>query len=216
SVVCRLEDGGELEAECLLVSVGRRPNVEGLGLDGAGVKHGKGGIEVNERMETSASGVYAAGDAVGGLMLAHVATREGVAAAENAMGRRVEVRYEAMPNTIYTLPEVSSVGLTEEEAKERGIEIVTGRSPFAANGKAKGLGEEEGFVKWVASKEEGALLGLHVVGPHATELVASGVIAVERGMTSREYGRAVLPHPTLSEALADAVEAIHGTSINQQ
>ncbi len=216
SVVCRLENGEELEAECVLVSVGRRPNVEGSGLDRAGVAYGREGVTVNGRMETNVDGVYAAGDVTGGLMLAHVATREGVIAAGNALGRSEEVRYEAMPNTIYTLPEVASVGLSEERAKERGVEIVTGRFPFAANGKAKGLGEEEGFVKWVASKEDGRLLGLHVIGPQATELIASGVIAVEREMTAEEYGRAVLPHPTLSEALTEAAEAIHGTSIHQQ
>ena len=167
-------------------------------------------------METDVPGVYAAGDVTGGLLLAHVATREGVTAAENAFGHTAEVRYEAMPSTIYTLPEVSRVGLTEEEAKEQGIEIATGRFPFAANGKAKGLGEEEGFVKWVASKGEGRLLGLHIIGPQATELIASGVLAVERGLTAEEYAVAVLPHPTLSEALAEAAEAINGKSIHQQ
>jgi dihydrolipoamide dehydrogenase len=216
TVLCRLESGEEFEAECLLVSVGRRPNVEDCGLDRAGVKYDRGGIEVNGRLETNVGGIYAAGDVVGGLMLAHVATREGVTAAGNALGSPAEIRYEAMPNTIYTLPEVSRVGLTEEEAKEKGIEILTGRFPFAANGKAKGLGEEDGFVKWVASKGEGRLLGLHIIGPQATELIASGVLAVEQGMTAEEYARAVLPHPTLSEALAEAAEAIHGTSIHQQ
>ncbi len=216
SVLCRLENGDGLEAECVLVSVGRRPNLEGVGLDRAGVKYDRGGIDVNGRMETNVGGIYAAGDVVGGLMLAHVATREGVTAAGNALGQSDAVRYDAMPNTIYTLPEVSRVGLTEEEAKRNGLEIVTGRFPFAANGKAKGLGEEDGFVKWVASKGEGRLLGLHIIGPQATELVASGVLAVEQGMTAEEYARAVLPHPTLSEALAEAAEAIHGTSIHQQ
>ena len=214
SVVCRLENGKELEAECVLVSVGRRPNVEDIA--GAGVKYGKNGIEVNARMETSVDGVYAAGDVAGGLLLAHVATREGITAAGNALGGSSEVDYDAMPSTIYTLPEVSRVGMTEEGAKEKGFDTVTGRFPFAANGKAKGLGEEEGFVKWVASKGEGRLLGLHIIGPQATELVASGVLAIERGMTAEEYAGAVLPHPTLSEALTEAAEAIHGKSIHQQ
>lgn len=216
AVVSSLENGKELEAECLLVSVGRRPSTEGIGLDRAGIKYDKGGVEVDARMRTNVEGVYAAGDVIGGLLLAHVATREGITAAENALGHAVEVHYDAMPSTIYTLPEVSRVGLTEEEAKEKGIEVVTGRFPFAANGKAKGLGEEEGFVKWVASKGEGRLLGLHIIGPQATELIASGILAVEQGMTAEEYARAVLPHPTLSEALAEAAEAIHGTSIHQQ
>jgi dihydrolipoamide dehydrogenase len=215
-VVCRLESGGEVEAELVLVSVGRRPNAAGAGLENLGVKTGKSGIEVDERMETSVKGVYAAGDVIGGLLLAHVATREGLVAAENALGGSGRIDYGAMPSTIYTLPEISRVGLTEEETKARGIEYVIGRFPFAANGKAKGLGEEEGFVKWIASKEDDRLLGLHIIGPQATELLAAGIIAVEQGMTAAEFSRAVFPHPTLSESLAEAAEAIHGKSIHLQ
>ncbi|MCK4350016.1 MAG: FAD-dependent oxidoreductase, partial [Candidatus Krumholzibacteria bacterium] len=215
-VSCILESGDEIEAELLLVSVGRRPNIDGIGLEELGVKRGAGGIEVNEKMETNVKGVYAAGDVTGGLLLAHVATREGIVAAGNALGGSSLVDYHAIPSTIYTLPEVSRVGLTEEQAKERGIEIVTGQFPFAANGKAKGLGEEEGFVKWVASKEEGRLLGLHIIGPQATELLAAGILAVERGMTAEEFSIAVFPHPTLSESLVEAAEAIHGKAIHLQ
>jgi dihydrolipoamide dehydrogenase len=214
-VVCRLENGKELRAELVLVSVGRRPNVAGIGLEEAGVEFDEGGIEVDDGMRTSVKGIYAAGDVVGGLLLAHVATREGLVAAENALGGSSIVRYGAMPSAIYTLPEVSRVGLTEKEAAERGMETVTGRFPFAANGKAKGLGEEEGFVKWVASKEEGRLVGLHIIGPQATELVAAGILAVEKGMKVKDFASAVFPHPTLSEALAEAAEAIHGKSIHQ-
>lgn len=215
-VRCLLEEGGELGAELVLVSVGRRPNVGGIGLEQIGVEFDAAGIKVGGQMETSVPGVFAAGDVVGGLLLAHVATREGIVAAENALGGSSEVRYRAMPTTIYTLPEVSRVGLTEEEAAQRGIEVVTGRFPFAANGKAKGLGEEEGFVKWVVSKGDDRLLGLHIIGPQATELVAAGVLAVETGMTAREFASSVFPHPTLSEALAEAAETIHGRSIHQQ
>ena len=215
-VSCILESGDGIEAELLLVSVGRRPNIDGIGLEELGVKRGASGIEVNEKMETNVKGVYAAGDVTGGLLLAHVATREGIVAAANALGGSSLVDYHAMPSTIYTLPEVSRVGLTEEQAKERGVEIVTGRFPFAANGKAKGLGEEEGFVKWVASKKEGRLLGLHIIGPQATELLAAGILAVERGMTAEEFGIAVFPHPTLSESLTEAAEAINGKAIHLQ
>ena len=215
-VSCIIESGETIEAELMLVSVGRRPNIAGIGLEDLGVEIGAGGILVNNRMETNIEGVYAAGDVTGGLLLAHVATREGIVAAENALGGSSSVDYRAMPSTIYTLPEVSRVGLTEEQAKEQGIEVVTGRFPFAANGKAKGLGEEEGFVKWVASKEDGRLLGLHIIGPQATELLAAGIIAVERSMTADEFGTAVFPHPTLSECLAEAAEAIHGKAIHLQ
>ena len=215
-IACTLESGGEIEAELLLVSVGRRPNMDGIGLEELGIRTNKGGIEVDDRMETNVKGVYAAGDVIGGLLLAHVATREGIVAAENALGGSSSVDYRAMPTTIYTLPEVSRVGLTEEQAKETGTGVVTGRFPFAANGKAKGLGEDEGFVKWVASKEDGRLLGLHIIGPQATELLAAGILAIERGMTADEFATAVFPHPTLSESLSEAAEAIHGKAINLQ
>ena len=215
-IACTLELGGEIEAELLLVSVGRRPNMDGIGLEELGIRTNKGGIEVDDRMGTNVKDVYAAGDVIGGLLLAHVATREGIVAAENALGGSSSVDYRAMPTTIYTLPEVSRVGLTEEQAKETGTGVVTGRFPFAANGKAKGLGEDEGFVKWVASKEDGRLLGLHIIGPQATELLAAGILAIERGMTADEFATAVFPHPTLSESLSEAAEAIHGKAINLQ
>jgi dihydrolipoamide dehydrogenase len=165
-------------------------------------------------MMTSVEGVYAAGDVIGGWLLAHVATREGVVAAANAIGGSEKVDYSAVPTTIYTLPEVSRVGMTEQEAREQGIEIAAGRFPFAANGKAKGLREEEGFVKWVASKEDGRLLGLHVLGPQATELLSAGIVALGRKLTARDFAEAIFPHPTLSEALAEAAEAIEGRAVH--
>lgn len=214
SVTATLGDGTEITAECMLVSVGRRPSTAGLELGRAGIEPGRMGIPVDGRMRTSVEGIYAAGDVIGGYLLAHVATREGVTAAENACGHSREIRYEAIPSTIYTLPEISHVGLTEDDAKSRGIEIVTGRFPFAANGKAKGLGEIDGFVKWVAAGSDHRLLGLHIIGPHATELLAPGIVAVERGMTAAEYAEGIFPHPTLSEALAESAESVEGRAIH--
>ncbi len=213
-VTARLDDGSELSAEIVLVSVGRRPNIQGIALEETGISAGRGGIEADGRMETSVPGVFAAGDVTGGYLLAHLATREGVTAAANALGDSRTVDYGAVPTTIYTLPEISRVGLTEREAKEKGIEIKTGRFPFAANGKAKGLREEEGFVKWVASKENGRLLGLHIIGPQATELLAAGIISVRQGLTADDFASFVFPHPTLSEALGEAAEAIEGRAID--
>jgi dihydrolipoamide dehydrogenase len=213
-VTARLEDGTEVEAEIVLVSVGRRPNTAGIGLEEAGVRTGPGGIEANARMETSVKGIYAAGDVVGGWLLAHVATREGIVAAENALGAGREVRYDAVPSTIYTLPEISHVGMTEGEAKQGGHDYVTGRFPFAANGKAKGLGEEEGFVKWLAAADDERLLGLHIIGPHATELLAAGILAVEQGMSARTFAESIFPHPTLSEAVMEGAEAVFGRAIH--
>lgn len=213
-VVARLDSGDEISAEVALVSVGRRPDTAGIGLEDAGIKIEKTGISVNSRMETSADDIYAAGDVVGGYLLAHVATREGIIAAENALGASREIDYSSVPFTTYTLPEISHVGLTEAEAKEKGIDIATGRFPFAANGKAKGLREEEGFVKWVASKADGRILGLHIIGPQATELLAAGILALDKGMTVDDLASVILPHPTLSEALGEAAEGVEGKAIH--
>ncbi len=214
SVRAILDNGAGIEAEYMLVSVGRRPNVDHIGLETLRIARDRTGIVVNERMETDVPGIYAAGDVVGGMLLAHVATREGITASENALGRSRTVKYDAVPSTIYTLPEISRVGLTEDGAKEKGIGYVTGRFPFAASGKAKGLREEDGFVKWIAGKQNARLLGLHIIGPQAAELVAPGILAVERGMSVDEFAASVFPHPTLSESLMEAVESIRGTSIH--
>ncbi|UCF04326.1 MAG: dihydrolipoyl dehydrogenase [bacterium] len=214
AVTATLDNGRDVTTEFLLVSVGRRPYTGGLGIERMDIAADRSGVTVNRRMETSITGIYAAGDVIGGYLLAHVATREGIVAAENACGLNREIRYDAVPSTIYTLPEISHVGLTEQEAAERGLAVATGRFPFAANGKAKGLGESEGFVKWVASEKDRTLLGLHIIGPHATELLAPGILAVEHGMTVDEYTAAVFPHPTLSEALAEAADGVEGRAIH--
>ncbi|MBN1163153.1 MAG: dihydrolipoyl dehydrogenase [Candidatus Krumholzibacteriota bacterium] len=213
-VTVRLEEGREIAAEVVLVSVGRRPNISGAGLPECGITIEKNRVVTNRRMETNLEGVYAAGDVIGGWLLAHVATREGLIAARNALGGEEEIDYQAVPTTIYTLPEVSRVGLTEREARERGLDVAVGRFPFAANGKAKGLREEEGFVKWVAAKKDGGLLGLHIIGPQATELLTAGILAVKRGMTISDFTSAILPHPTLSEALGEAAEHALGRAIH--
>jgi len=209
-----LGSGEEISAGIALVSVGRKPNIDGIGLEEAGVEVSRAGITVDGGMRTNVDGVFAAGDVIGGWLLAHVATREGVTAAANALGNDGEVDYGAVPTTIYTLPEVSRVGLTEQEAKEKGIEIAVGRFPFAANGKARGMREEEGFVKWVASKGDGRLLGLHIIGPQATELLSAGIVALGNKLTAHEFADSIFPHPTLSEALAEAAEAIEGKAIH--
>jgi dihydrolipoamide dehydrogenase len=196
------------------VSVGRSPRFTEARVEALGIEAGRSGIRVNARMETSRSGIYAAGDVVGGYLLAHVATREGIVAAENALGHLREIRYDAVPSTIYTLPEIAHVGLTEEEAKRRGESIVTGRFPFGASGKAKGLGEEDGFVKWVARAADRRLLGAHIIGPYATELLAPAIIALDRGLTGEQYAESIFPHPTLSETLAGAAEALYGRAID--
>ncbi len=213
-VTAVLDGGTEISAEIALVSVGRKPNMADIGLEQAGVEMSRSGITVDGGMRTNVEGIYAAGDVIGGWLLAHVATREGVVAAANALGRKSEVDYSSVPTTIYTLPEVSRVGMTEQEAKEKEIEFTAGRFPFAANGKAKGLREEEGFVKWIASKGSGRLLGLHIIGPQATELLSAGIVALDRNLTAHDFAESIFPHPTLSEALAEAAEAIEGKAIH--
>lgn len=213
-VTAKLENGTEIDVEAVLVSVGRRPNVAGIGLEDVKVHTESSGITVNSRMETNVEGIYAAGDVVGGMLLAHVATREGIVAAENALGGNRGIRYDAIPSTIYTLPEISHVGMTEDEARDKGIAYATGRFPFAANGKAMGLGEEEGFVKWLATKDGEKLIGLHIIGAQATELLSAGILAIEQGMTVHDFTESIFPHPTLSESLMEAAEAVRGTAIH--
>ncbi len=212
--VVELESGESIEAEKVLVSVGRLPLVDGAGLEEAGVEFTEKGIAVDEGMRTSVEGVYAAGDVIGGWLLAHVATREGIVATENALGASLKVDYSTIPTTIYTIPEVSRVGMTEDEAREKEVDVVTGRFPFAANGKAKGLQETEGFVKWVAGKGDRRLLGLHIIGPSATELLASGIVAIKNGLSVDDYVSAVFPHPTLSESLLESAESVIGKAIH--
>ena len=203
-----------LEAEVVLVAVGRKPNLEGLGLQETGVRFGKKGVEVNSRMETNIPGVYAVGDVTGQWLLAHFAFAQGEVAAENAVGREAQLDNLAVPRCVYTLPEVASVGLTEKEAREKGYEIKVGRFPFAANGKATVLGERTGFVKIVSEVKYGEILGMNIFGPHATDLIGEGVLAMTLEGTAQDIARAIHPHPTLTEALKEAALDVDGFSLH--
>ncbi|NPV29598.1 MAG: dihydrolipoyl dehydrogenase [Firmicutes bacterium] len=210
-----LEDGTELDAEKVLVAVGRSLNTRGLGLEECGVELGpRGEIVVNERMETSAPGIYAAGDVTGKALLAHVATCQGLVAAANALGEGRKMNYQAVPNAIFTFPEIGTVGLTSQEAKGRGIPCKTGKFPFLASGKALCEGEADGFVKVLAREGTGEILGIHIIGPHATELVAEGALAVRWGLTLGQLAETVHAHPTLAEALKEAAEAAEGLGLH--
>ncbi|MGC8837974.1 MAG: dihydrolipoyl dehydrogenase [Anaerolineae bacterium] len=203
-----------LETGAVLVAAGRVPHVEGLGLEEVGVRTSRKGIAVDERMQTNVPGVYAVGDVVGGAMLAHVAMHEGVVAAENALGHERRMDYRAVPSCIFTEPEVASVGLSEEAAREAGYEVQVGKFPFANNGKAVSAGEVEGFVKVVASRRFGEVLGLHVVGPHASDLVLEGTLALVLEATLDELESCIHPHPTLGEAVAEAVLGARGRALH--
>jgi dihydrolipoamide dehydrogenase len=202
-----LGDGAEVVADKILIAIGRSLNTADIGLEQAGVATTSGAVIVNDSLETSTPGVYAVGDITGKALLAHVATAQGVVAAANALGVSRTVDYNAIPNCIFTYPEIGSVGITSREAKARGIPLKTGKSLFVANGKALCEGESDGFVKVLAAADTGRMLGLHIIGPHATELLAEGALAVRWGLTLSQFSDTIHAHPTLSEAVRDAVEA---------
>ncbi|MFO7915115.1 MAG: dihydrolipoyl dehydrogenase [Candidatus Krumholzibacteriales bacterium] len=213
-ITAHLEDGTVIESSAAVLSVGRVPNIEDIGLREVGIETKDSAIRVNGRMETNVKGVYAAGDVVGGYLLAHAATREGLVAAENAMGVDREIDYSLVPSTVYTIPEIAHVGLNMEEAESKGLKCASGQFPFSANGKALGMDEPDGFAGWVAEEESGKLLGLHIIGPDATELVSIGTVAVSNGMTAEEFEALIFPHPTLGEAIFEAAEDINSKSVH--
>lgn len=204
----------KVEAEVVAIAVGYCPNVDGLDLDKAGVVAGKGGIQVNEHMQTSVPNIYAAGDAIGGIMLAYVAMEEGIVAAENALGRNSTIDYQAVPKCTFTLPELASVGLTEKEAIARGYQVKVGRFPFTANSMATILGERRGLVKIVAEAKYGQILGIHIIGTHATELIAEATLAMKMEATPQDIVATIHAHPTLSEALKEAALDVTGETIH--
>jgi dihydrolipoamide dehydrogenase len=194
-----------LEADVVLVAVGRKPHTEGLGLAEAGVRiDEKGRVQVDARFQTSLPGVYAIGDVIDGPMLAHKASEEGVAVAELLAGQAGHVNYFTIPSVIYTWPEVASVGLTEEEAKEKNIEYAVFKFPFLANGRALALGEKDGWVKLLAEKKTDRLIGAHLIGPRVSDLIAELVVAMEFKASAEDLARTVHAHPTLAEAVKEA------------
>jgi dihydrolipoamide dehydrogenase len=202
------------EGEKVLVAVGRRANLDGLGLEEAGVRFQKKGIEVNEKMETSIPNVYAIGDVTGQLLLAHFASAQGEVAAANALGHASQMEGRVVPRCVYTLPEVAAVGLTEKEARKRGQDVRVGKFPFAANGKAAILGERTGFVKIVSEAKYGEILGVHLFGPHATDLIGEAALAMRLEATAMDISQTIHPHPTLTEALMEAALDVGGSAVH--
>jgi dihydrolipoamide dehydrogenase len=212
-------DGGEAQevgADCLLVATGRAANVEGIGLETTRVTVEKGIIPVDGHMRTVEPHVWAIGDIVGGLWLAHTAAHEGLTAVHTIAGDPdVHVmNYDAQPRATYCRPEIASVGLTEQECEKRGLPVKVGKVPFQAIAKALIGGEYEGFAKVIAHAETGATLGVHVIGPHATDLIAEASLGFTLEAAAWEIGAATHPHPTLSEAIGEAAMAVDGRSIN--
>jgi dihydrolipoamide dehydrogenase len=202
------------EGEKVLIAVGRRANLDGLGLEEAGVRFQKKGIEVNGKMETNIPNVYAIGDVTGQLLLAHFASAQGEVAAGNALGHASQMEGRVVPRCVYTLPEVAAVGLTEKEAKKLGQDVRVGKFPFAANGKAAILGERTGFVKIVSEAKYGEILGVHLFGPHATDLIGEAALAMRLEATAMDISQTIHPHPTLTEALMEAALDVEGAALH--
>jgi dihydrolipoamide dehydrogenase len=204
-----------IECDRVLLAVGRKPNTEGLDLVAIGVAlDEKGRIPVDDRFKTSAEGVYAIGDVIRGPMLAHKAEDEGVACVEGIVTGYAHVNYDAIPNVVYTAPEVASVGKTEEELKQAGVEYRKGSFPFTANGRARALGHTEGRVKILADAKTDRVLGVHILGARAGDLIAEAVAAIEFGATSEDIARTSHAHPTLAEAMREAALAVDGRALN--
>ncbi len=215
--VCIVEMAGAEPIECdrVLLAVGRRPNTQGLGFESVGIQlDDKGRIPVDDHFATRAPGVYAIGDVIRGPMLAHKAEDEGVACAEHIVTGYGHVNYDAIPNVVYTAPEVASVGKTEEELQKAGIEYRKGSFPFAANGRAKAIGQTEGRVKILAHAQTDRILGAHILGPRAGDLIAELVVAMEFGASSEDLARTCHAHPTLPEVIKEAALAVDKRQIH--
>jgi dihydrolipoamide dehydrogenase len=223
TVTATLADGTVLSAEKLLVSVGRGFNSKGIGLEQVGVALGRRGeILVNERLETNVPGIYAIGDVTGRAMLAHVASAQGKAAVENALGQEHRINYDVIPAGIFTLPEIGRVGLTEQQARERAQSLGqdpdkalrVGRFRYAGLGKAQAVGDTVGFYKIISEAESGVILGAHIMGSHAADLIHEAALAMEVGASVQQLAHMIHAHPTLTEGLMEAAEDVDGLAIH--
>jgi dihydrolipoamide dehydrogenase len=212
--VTELADGTSVETARVLLAMGRAPDIEGAGIPDSGVATDGRAVVVNERMETSVEGVHAIGDLVGGWMLAHVASREGVVAASCAAGRDVTMNYGAVPRCTFTNPEIASVGTCEKEARDAGVAFSSGRFSLAASGKALAEGAAQGFVKILCEESGGRVIGGVIVGPHASDIIHEVGLAVEAGLTFDTIAGMIHAHPTLAETVMEAAEAVEGLSIH--
>jgi dihydrolipoamide dehydrogenase len=215
TVVLQAEDASgklvEIEGDVVLVSIGRRPNTEGLGLDNVGISlNDHGQIPIDNQFQTACPGIYAIGDVVPGTMLAHKASEEGVVCAEVIAGKTGHINYNAIPNVVYTWPEVASVGKTEDELKAKGMTYKSGKFPFKASGRARAAEETEGFIKVLADETTDEVLGVHMIGPRVADVIAEAVMAMEYRASAEDLGMMINPHPTFSEALKEASLAATG------
>jgi len=208
-------DKGNISCEKVLVSVGRKVDTSDLAVDKIGVKTDKRGfIEVDDQMKTNLPGIYAIGDVVGGKLLAHKASKEGEIAVEVIAGEDSHMDYKAVPGAVYTEPEIASVGLTEQEAKEQNLELKIGRFPFRASGRARTMGMMDGLVKVMADRSTGKVLGVHIIGPKASDLIAEATLAINLNATAQDIAESIHAHPTLSESVMEAALNVEGRAIH--
>lgn len=207
-------DAETLTADVVLVSVGRRPYTDGLGLENVGIATDRGFIQVDDHFQTSAPGIFAIGDVIPGPMLAHKAEHEGVIVADHLAGEAGHINYDHVPGVVYTWPEIASIGKTEEQLKEAGVTYNSGKFPFTANSRARSIGEKDGMVKILADKESDRVLGVHIIGPDAGNMIHEALAAMELGATATEISHMCHAHPTLNEAVKEAALAVHKRTIN--
>lgn len=209
-------DTQEFSADAVLVAIGRRPSTQHLGLENLGISpNAKGFIPIDGRFRTTVPTIYAIGDIVDGPMLAHKASEEGIAVAEIIAGQNPTIEYMAIPSVVYTNPEVASVGLTEQEAKALNLSYKIGQFPFKINSRARCTGEDDGFVKIIADAETDKIMGVHIIGAHAGELIAAGAVAIQKKLTALDLAHTPFAHPTLSEAFKEASLAIYKRPIHR-
>ncbi|MDY6854598.1 MAG: dihydrolipoyl dehydrogenase [Thermodesulfobacteriota bacterium] len=214
-ITCLLENGDKVSAEKLTLSIGRKPNSQGIGLEHIGVHIDKrGNILVNKKMETNVTGIYAAGDVIGGMLLAHVASAESIIAVENALGIESQIDYSTIPRCVYTFPEIASVGQTADEALASKREVKTGWFPFSASGKACVIGQAYGSVYLLVEKGTEKIIGGQIIGPHATELIHEIALAIKLGITAEDLSSTIHAHPTLSESIAEAAHSVNKKAIH--
>ncbi|MBE6056535.1 FAD-dependent oxidoreductase, partial [Clostridium sp.] len=203
-----------INTEKVLIAVGRRANISNLNLESIGVSTEKGCILVNDSMETNIKGIYAIGDCTGKNMLAHVASDQGIIAVENIMGKHKKMDYKTVPACVYTKPELASVGLTEEQAKQKGIDYKVGKFPLIYNGKSLIMNDTEGLIKIIADKKYEEVLGVHILGPRATDLITEAALALRLEATLEEIITTVHAHPTIGEAMKEAALAVNKEAIH--
>jgi dihydrolipoamide dehydrogenase len=205
----------ELKTDVVLVAIGRRPYTEGLGLKELGVAmNNRGFIQVDENFEASVKGIYAIGDCILGPMLAHKAEEDGVVAAERMTGQKSHIDYNLVPGVVYTWPEVAGVGKTEEQLKEAGVDYKVGKFPFTANSRARSVGDTDGVVKVLADKRSDRVLGVHIIGPLAGDILAECVTVMEFGGTAEDIARTCHAHPSMGESVKEAALAVDGRAIH--